>query len=190
MKNYSIKKSFDDVASKSFSSSVETLDFSENAESADKINKWVELETNGKIGELIKSDILDGDLRMVIVSAMFFRGYWTHPFDPKSSFKAPFYLNDEDTVQVGFMKLEKRIKYGELKKLEASAIELPYKDSDLSMVFILPNTNTGLADLEEKLHAIDFEETFKELSSKQVDFEIPKFKIEFDIELKEALSEV
>lgn len=190
MKNYSVKKTFNDVATKSFASEAQTLDFSASAESAATINGWVESNTNNKIKDLIKSDSLDGDTRMVLVNAIYFKGFWTYQFDPKNTFKAPFYLNDQDSVQTDFMKIKKHFKYGALPDLDATAIELPYKDSDISMLILLPNTRTGLSALEGKLNTIDLGEVSSKLWSQEVNVEIPKFKIEFDIELNEPLKKV
>lgn len=190
MKNFSVKKSFQDVATKSFASEAQTLDFSHNTEAAGTINGWVEEHTNNKIKDLIKADSLDADTRMVLVNAIYFKGFWTYQFDPKNTFKAPFYLNDVDSVQVDFMKIKKNFKYGFLENLDATALELPYKDSDISMLIILPNKKTGLSALESKLHTIDFAELSNQMYSQEVNVEIPKFKIEFDIELNEPLKKV
>jgi serpin B len=190
MKNYSVKKTFNDVATKSFASEAQSLDFSQSAQSAATINGWVESNTNNKIKDLIKSDNLDADTRMVLVNAIYFKGFWTYQFDPKNTYKAPFYLNEVDTVQVDFMKVKKHFKYGTLQELDATAIELPYKDSDISMLIILPNTRTGLSALEGKLNTIDLGEISKKMYSQEVNVEIPKFKIEFDIELNDPLMKV
>lgn len=190
MKNYSVKKSFNDVATKSFASEAQSLDFSQGAEAAKTINGWVEDNTNNKIKDLISADSLDSDTRMVLVNAIYFKGFWTYQFNPKDTFKAPFYLNERDTVEVDFMKVKKHFKYGPIENLDATAIELPYKDSDISMLIILPNTKTGLSALEGKLNTIDLADISSNLYSQEVNVEIPKFKIEFDIELNEPLQKV
>lgn len=190
MKNYSVRKAFNDVATKSFASEAQTLDFAQSQQSADTINSWVEDKTNNKIKNLIDAGSLDGDTRMVLVNAIYFKGFWTYQFDPKDTFKAPFYLNEQDHVETDFMKVKKHFKYGQLENLDATAIELPYKDSDISFVIILPNSKTGLSALESKLHTVDLAEVTKSLYSQEVNVEIPKFKIEFDIELNEPLQKV
>lgn len=190
MKNYSVKKSFQDIATKSFASEAQSLDFSQSAQSASTINSWVEDHTNNKIKDLIKADMLDADTRMVLVNAIYFKGFWTYQFNPNDTFKAPFYTNEHDSVQVDFMKIKKNFKYGFLEDLDATAIELPYKDSDVSMLIILPNKKTGLSALESKLHTVDFGELSTKMYSQEVNVEIPKFKIEFDIELNEPLKKV
>lgn len=190
MKNYSVKKAFNDVATKSFASEAQSLDFSQNDQSAATINGWVEDHTNNKIKDLIKADTLDADTRMVLVNAIYFKGFWTHQFKPSDTFKAPFYLNDQDTVNVDFMKIKKHFKYGALADLDATAIELPYKDSDITMLIILPNKKTGLSALEAKLNTVDLGDISNQLYSQEVNVEIPKFKIEFEVTLNEPLQKV
>lgn len=58
------------------------------------------------------------------------------------------------------------------------------------MMIILPNSKTGLSALESKLHTINFGELRKNMYNEEVNVEIPKFKIEFDIELNEPLKKV
>lgn len=209
MKGFSVQGKFNEIATKSFKSEAESVDFSKNQESAKSINQWVESKTNNKIKDLISPDALDSMTRLVLVNAIYFKGTWVYQFDPNQTFKGPFYLNEKDTVDVDFMKIkvfyqyykfvecifeifvfQKRFKYGVFEDLNATAIELPYKDSDISMMIILPNSKTGLAELESKLNTINLGELSKNMYEEEVNVEIPKFKIEFDIELKDVLSKV
>jgi serpin B len=190
MKGYTVKPTFQEVATKSFSSEAQDLDFAQNEQSAATINKWVEDHTNNKIKDLVAADSLDGLTRMVLVNAIYFKGTWVYQFDPKATFKAPFYLNDNDSVDVDFMKIKQHFKYGRFDKLDATALELPYKDSDITMLILLPNKRTGLAELESKLTTIDFGELSSQMFSEEVNVELPKFKIEFDIELTDPLKKV
>ncbi|CAO1422028.1 unnamed protein product [Diamesa tonsa] len=187
---YSIKPKFNEVATKSFNSEAQQLDFNKSVESAKTINDWVEGHTNNKIKDLIKSDTLDDDTRMVLVNAIYFKGFWRDQFDPQATFKGDFFLNDKDVVTVDYMKIKKYFKYGALPDYDATAIELPYKDSDITMMIILPNSKTGLSALEAKLHQINLPEVSNSLYSQEVNVEIPKFKIEFDIELNEPLQKM
>lgn len=61
MKNYSIKKTLNDVAVKSFASQAQAIDFSDSIHSAATINSWVEENTNSKIKDLILPSSLNGD---------------------------------------------------------------------------------------------------------------------------------
>jgi serpin B len=190
MKGYTVKQSFRNVATKSFNSDAQDLDFKDNTKSAGIINSWVEEQTNNKIKNLIAPDSLGDDTRMVLVNAIYFKGFWTYQFDPKATYRAPFFLNDKDSVDVDFMRVKKHFKYGVIENLDATAVELPYKDSDISMLIILPNDRNGLSALENKLSTVDLGEISSKMYSQEVNVELPKFKIEFDIELNEPLQKV
>lgn len=190
MKNFTPKASFKQIAEESFKSDAQTLDFANNEASAETINKWVEGQTNEKIKNLISKDSLDSDTRMVLVNAIYFKGFWTYQFDPQATYNAPFYVSETNSVDVDFMRIKKHFKYGLIEKLDATALELPYKDSDISMMIILPNQRNGLAEVESKLHTIDLAEISSTLRSQEVNVELPKFKIEFDINLNEPLKKV
>jgi serpin B len=127
---------------------------------------------------------------MVLVNAIYFKGFWTYQFDPQATYTAPFFLDDKSSVEVDFMRVKNHFKYGFVEKLDATALELPYKDSDISMMIILPNKRNGLADVESKLHTVDLSEISQTLRSQEVNVELPKFKIEFDIKLNEPLKKV
>lgn len=190
MNGYSVKPTFQEVATKAFNSEAQSVDFAQNAAAASTINGWVENNTNNKIKDLIKPDSLSGDTRMVLVNAIYFKGFWKHQFNKERTFKAPFFLNENDSVDVDFMTIKKHFNYGTLRDLDATALELPYKDSDITMMIILPNQRTGLDALEKKLGTIDFSELSKQMYSTEVNVEIPKFKIEFDINLNEPLQKM
>lgn len=104
--NYKIKPEFNEIAKKSFQSEAQNLNFAKSVESAKTINDWVESKTNNKIKDLISSDSLDALTRMVLVNAIYFKGMWVHQFDPKKTIKAPFYLNENDSVDVDFMSIK------------------------------------------------------------------------------------
>ncbi|TMW42877.1 hypothetical protein DOY81_012043, partial [Sarcophaga bullata] len=83
-----------------------------------------------------------------------------------------------------------RFRYGEFEDLDATALELPYKDSDLSMLVILPNSRTGLVDLEEKLKNVTLKDLSQRMYTTKVIVGMPKFKAEFDVELSEPLKKM
>lgn len=81
-------------------------------------------------------------------------------------------------------------KFKELPSLNATAIQLPYKNSDIAMLFILPKTRTGLAVLESSLKAVEFEEILKDMTEIKITIKLPKFKIETEIGLNNILETV
>ncbi len=103
---YRVKPTFNEIATKSFKSEAENLDFGKNVDAAKTINNWVESKTNNKIKDLISADSLDALTRMVLVNAIYFKGLWVNQFDPAKTFTGPFYMNDNDTVNVDFMTIK------------------------------------------------------------------------------------
>lgn len=155
------------------------------------MNDWIKKKTNNKIKNLISADSLDADTRMMLVNAIYFKGLWTYPFDPPyRPFKRPFYINEQDSVEVEFMFTKDPFKHGKFEHLDASAIEFPFKDSNISMLVILPNSRTGLAALESKLQNIDYNELSEKMVFWDINVIFPIFKIEFDIEMNEPLEKV
>ena len=77
--------------------------------------------------------------------------------------------------------------------MDAAALQLPYQLAEfnkLAMLIILPNSKTGLTNLEEKLKNIDLWSITEKLSMASVTLKMPKFKIESTIKLTEALKKV
>lgn len=188
--NYAVNKDFQAIATNSFYSEAENVNFSDNAVSAKKINDWVESKTNNKIKDLIDKSLLDSLTRMVLVNAIYFKGLWEHPFKVENTKNLPFYLNETDSVEVPMMYHKKKYFYGVFEDLDATGLEMKYKDSDISMFIILPNKRTGLAALEEKLSSINLKDLSKNMFNVDVHVTLPKFKVEFSLSLKETLTKV
>ena len=71
---------------------------------------------------------------------------------------------------------------------DAVAIEVPYKDRRLSMIFILPNKKDGLPKLEENYEKLQFTGMDgMRWNERTVDVAIPKFKAESTHDLEQPL---
>ncbi len=105
---FKVKAAFNEVAGKSFKSEAETLDFGKNVKAAKTINSWVDAKTNNKIKDLISAGALDDLTRIVLVNAIYFKGSWFYQFDPFYTRQKPFYLDDNDHVNVDFMRIQVR----------------------------------------------------------------------------------
>ncbi|XP_061394169.1 antichymotrypsin-2-like [Musca vetustissima] len=190
MKNYEIKEKFNELLTKKFFSAVDNIDFGQNQVAAKTINSWVESKTNNLIKDLVPPSVLNADTRLVLVNAIHFKGEWVHPFPEYATKEKDFYLDETNSVKVPMMHISERFRYGEFPELDAKALELPYKNSDLSMLIILPNSRTGLVDLEEKLKTVSLHDLTSKMSSYKVNVDLPKFKAEFEMELSDVLKSI
>jgi serpin B len=186
---YTVKPKFSEIVFNKFKSAVENINFADNVEAANEINQWVESKTNNKIKNLIDPSSLDDATGMVLLNAVHFKEGWETVFEEEWTGKSEFYLNDKDTVKVDFMmKTDYNSNYGSLRELNAHALEMYYRDNDFTMTIILPDSRTGLAELENKLHKINLDAFWEDLSQgAYVTVKMPKFKIESKLNLKEVL---
>ncbi|XP_010778292.1 serpin A3-2-like [Notothenia coriiceps] len=72
------------------------VDFTQTAESADTINKYVEDKTNGKIKKLVEG--LDPSTVMYLISYIYYKGTWATPFDAMRTKEDIFNVDDNNKV--------------------------------------------------------------------------------------------
>lgn len=190
MRGFSVQKSFNSILTEKFFSAADEIDFAEQQKSANIINGWVESKTNNLIRDLISADDLSPSTRMVLLNAIHFKGLWKHKFQKQHTKDEDFYINESDSVKVPMMSIKERFRYAELPEFDATALEMPYEDTDLSMLVILPNSRTGMANLEQKLKDLSLNEISQKMHPTQVIVKFPKFKSEFSIELTETFKKL
>lgn len=166
------------------------MNFANSQASSETINRFVAEKTQGKITNLIKPEILDADTRVVLINAIYFKGDWQHKFEKSQTKKDDFFTSETETIKADFMHIRKSFNYSYIMALEAAVLEMKYANSDLSFVIILPNKRNGLSTLEEKLKNFDFKKMIGSLFTYEVIVTIPKFKIEFEINLNYILAKV
>lgn len=187
---YSINRNFSSVAASMFQSGIESVDFVNKGDATRKINNFVEDQTNKKITDLIKPDMLSSDSRLILVNAIYFNGAWEKPFNPNHTTKGDFYINETEKVSVDFMHIERDFRFNFLRDLNASVLEMNYRDSNFSMVIILPNSRTGLSKLEKTMKNLNLATIVDKLFDDEVDVDLPKFKVESEINLNDVLKNV
>lgn len=193
---YELNKSFKSVAIEKFWSGIESVDFANKDDTARIINDFVATKTKNKIQNLIKANMLNSATRVVLVNAIHFKAQWKIKFNVNAMLKGDFYNNGNEMVSVDFMTMEEYFTNLEIHELNAKVLEMRYLNSTLSMIFILPNQPTGLSALETKLKHYGLTRIADQIIPEyndnfaKVHVRIPKFNIQFEIELKDALKNV
>lgn len=187
---FSIKPLYKEIAVQHFNSDVETIDFTDKQSAVKNINDWVKSKTNGKIENLVDADSLDVDTVLSILNAVHFKAEWSKRFDPRHTIKGQFYLDDTNSEEVEYMNHKKYYDFGEFKEHKFTALKLPYKNSDMYMMIILPDSNTGLSEIEKKLDQLDLNEISSKMTDQKVIVEIPKFRIDFEQEMIDVLKKL
>ncbi|XP_067634274.1 serine protease inhibitor 42Dd-like [Eurosta solidaginis] len=180
-----IEQEFRDAAQKYFDSDAEQLDFTDEPKAVELINKWLAEKTNGKITNVL--DNIEPDINVALVNAIYFKAKWARPFMDDETSDRDFWINENVTVKVPTMFADNWYNYADYADLDAKAIELFFENTDLRMWFILPNKRGGLHELEQKLKSVDFNAFEDRWQWSSVTVNLPKFKFEFDTDLKPYL---
>jgi serpin B len=150
------------------------------------INGWVKETTKNKIPELLPSGSVDESTRMVLVNAIYFKGSWADAFPKTGTYDATFHAAAGD-VRVPTMHRTGAIAVGD--NAEATVVELPYKDSGLSMLVVLPK-NGGVDALASRLTAAELTSWASAAQKQEVDLAMPKFSFSWGRSVKGDLEQL
>jgi len=186
-KGYQFLDEFFRIVQQSYQADLKQVDFSSAAESARQaINAWVEQQTNEKIKDLLPPKVLNALTRLVLVNAIYFKGFWDNQFKSRDTREMEFWLLTEAAVKVPMMHQEHQFGYWENDWLQI--MEMPYKEESLSLIVLLPKEKTGITDLEQKLNFENMTAWQSRLRKRKVIVFFPKFKIESQFSLGQILS--
>lgn len=186
---FAFRKEYLELLKRSYSAPLETLDFKKNSAQATKtINRWVEKETRDRIRDLIPDGALNAQTVLVLANAVYLKADWLHPFEKAMTMPRPFHI-DGKRGSTDVPTMQREGKFGYLKKEGFVAVSLPYADSELQFLILLPDEIDGLAKLEAGLSAQLLSECSR-LEEKQLDLTLPKLKMEPAFALNKTLSEM
>ncbi|XP_061394165.1 serpin B3-like [Musca vetustissima] len=192
MQNEELRDDYNEMLSENFYTTAENIDFTQVENVTAVLNNWIASKTNDMIRDLITEDSISPYTRLYILSAIYFNGKWAKAFSKESTKEEYFYLDKKSFRKIQMMRVQSKFKFGFVDELEASAVILPYKDIDLSMLIILPNAIDGLANITRKLRNIELSSLISRnvKYAMEVDLQMPKFKAEFKIKLSDILKKM
>jgi len=153
-----------------YGASVGQVDFRTSGPACDEINRWVARATNGRIEQIVEPQNIKGDTRLVLASALYFKGLWEHRFDPRETRDGDF-AAPTGNVRGRFMWTRGEFNYARADG--AQILELPFA-GNLSMIVVLPDAPDRLSTLEQKLE-LDFDGWLKKLVKTQVEIHLPRW---------------
>ncbi len=162
----------------------------DNQNAVNKINKWANEKTNGKIPSIINSN----DFTAMLVNAVYFKASWQNDFSEGATKKDTFTNGDGSESKTDFMNNTGYYNYTNVNGTEI--IELPYKrvsfktDENgetikettniwMSMYVLLHDDN--VQNIQSLINTADFKSQFIQLS-------MPKFKFEYAEKLNDILN--
>lgn len=189
-KSYEINDDFQNATKGKLSSGIESVDFKNSIETVQYINEFVERKTDNKIKNLIPLEILSSETRAIFINVIIFKRKWLFEFNEKFTDEGDFHISESETVPVDYMFQYDSFNHAVLHDLNATAVQMKYTHPKFSFIIILPNAIDGLPILEAKLNQFNLTKIEDEFKVKNVRLTVPKFKIEFDINLKGVLENV
>ena len=185
---YTLLDSYKTTVSKFYEAEVENMDFSDNAGTVKKINKWCSNHTNGLIPEIIKE--VNPTSLAILMNAIYFKSQWVLGlrFDREKTKNEPFTMEDGSKKNVLMMKNNSDLLCQGNDVF--TAVRLPYGNGAFNMVVVLPDEGFTIQDAIESLKGEEWTAFYRNMVKCAVDLWLPKFETRSRINLNKILSDM
>lgn len=165
-----------------FDAEVQSVNFN-NPATLVLVNDWVKAKTGGKIPKLL--DRFDDDVVMALINAIYFKGAWRAPFDPKRT-SAGTFRGTQGNQSAQMMR-----RSGEFfvsGHADYTAAELLYGNGAFAMTLVLPREGLTVPELTASLTPVAWANLVAGLSGAgNAELVMPKFRLDYTRPLNEDL---
>ncbi|TSK53761.1 Antithrombin-III [Bagarius yarrelli] len=187
-KTYEFNENYQNISETVYGAKLLPLNFKEKPElSRQTINKWISEKTNHRINNTLPEGSIDENSILVLVNTIYFKGQWKHKFNRHNSMESKFHVSNTHSCPVQLMYQENTYNYGNFPDDKVKVLEMFYNGEGISMVIVLPNKETKLAEVEEQITLKKLSGWLNNMKSKPVAVQFPRFRIEDNFSLKEKL---
>ncbi|CAF4788652.1 unnamed protein product [Rotaria sp. Silwood1] len=196
-KAYQLQEEYLKIVQIFFKADMKLEDFeNESAQAVQRINTWVEQQTNNLIRNLLSTRDVTPDTRLIIINSIYFKGTWIKEFNKNlTNQNANFYETNGKISKVTLMHQKGQFAYAENNDLHVQIVHVPYKseNKDVEFVFtvILPNRGVQLDVVEQNLASQPdlMQKLFsrEKTRTEELNLYLPKFKMETTFELSDVL---
>ena len=165
---------FVNAAREWFQAEATTLDL-QGPEAIGTINGWVKERTRNRIPSLLES-ISDNEVAF-LVNAIYFKGRWRIPFDPKRTQQHAFHAADGSARDVPTMQLEEPIRFASHNGFQAA--ELLYGNGAWVMTILLPAEGSSPAAVLASLTPDTWRDLDASFAEAKIILMLPKFRLEY-----------
>ncbi|CAF1243068.1 unnamed protein product [Rotaria sp. Silwood1] len=199
-KAYELQQEYLKIVQNSFKADIKLEDFEHESEQAvQRINTWVEQQTNNLIHDLLQKSDITPDTRLIIINSIYFKGAWMKQFrNNLTDENADFHESNGKTSKVKLMYQKEKFAYAKNDDLHIQIVDLPYRseNKDVEFVFtvILPDQGVELDVIEQKLTSQP--NLMQKLLNRQnmktelLHLYLPKFKMESTFQLNDILKQL
>lgn len=182
-----IKEQYIKTLKHSYKAEVKNANFAEEKKTKLLIDEWVSNKTHGMIPQLDTK--ISQDALMIVLDAIYMNGKWESPFKPYLTGKDVFNNSNGTTSEVDMMyQALDDAEYTETD--EYQVINLPYRNSEYSMMVVLPKEVVSIDNVMSEPYWIDTQMYICEddMFNKVVELYMPRFKFNNTLSFKEILS--
>jgi serpin B len=169
-----------------YGADLREIHFTDSERARKRINAWVEEQTRKKIQNLFQPGSIDAKTRLVLASALYFKGDWTKPFKKSDTRDDHFWVEPARKVPVKLMHQTET--FGYFEDPDCQALRMRYEGQKHALLVLLPKKDDGLPEFEKKLSAKRIADTLKQISDQKVRVWLPKLKMTQEFNLNDALS--
>ncbi|NQT59364.1 MAG: serpin family protein [Bacteroidetes bacterium] len=175
---------FLDILAGNYGAGLRLLDFASQPQPSRLIiNDWVAEQTEDKIQDLLPSQAVTSDTRMVLTNAVYFKAAWGNQFEISWTTRKPFYLLNDTEISVSMMNQEEQLGYAA--GTGWTAVELPYVGYSSSMVVVVPD---DFVSFEQNLTSDTLHAIVESLSYTTVNLTLPRFSFTKELALNDTLA--
>lgn len=186
--DFEFRQEYLNLVASNYAAGIRTLDFRTDPQMAGQaINQWVAEQTRDRIKDLLPPGLIDDLTRMVLTNAIYFKAEWQLKFPKTATEDRPFTLLSGSTVHVPTMHLRAGLNYASGEGFQA--VELPYRGSGVSMIVLLPDSNT-LEGFERGVSLERLEGILGAFKVKNIALFLPKVEYEARLDLKQTLTDM
>lgn len=168
-------------------SKPESVKFSMGPELSQQIGLYLgSLVQRRGVPKVIPVNDINTTTRSVLIQGFFFEGNFSRPFKQLIK-RRLFYVQPHLAVPAVTFRKHDFVPYAELSQLNSQGVMIPYKNSNLSMMVLLPRKTSSLKRLETQLANTDIHTISKYFHNTLVQMEIPQFEFDYELDLIPAL---
>jgi serpin B len=162
------------------------VSFSQPAAARKSINQWAADHTGQRIRELLPTDAITANTRVVLTNAMHFKSPWQQAFSPDATTPRPFYRSDLTAQNVPTMVKSMSVRMGRVDNVEI--VEIPFASGAFALTVAMPPKGHTLNAFETDLSGQDMAAWSPQLHEARCRVELPRFAISpQSVALKEIL---
>ncbi|XP_070798658.1 serpin B9-like [Pituophis catenifer annectens] len=176
-----------------YNSDFEKVDFMNAAEEArQKINSWVESETNGAIKDFFPPDSIDQSTSLILLNTTSFQGRWKFPFNPRNTYRGVFWNCQDQSIYVDMMTQRGRFNTANIPSPSMQMVQLPYVDDVLSMYIFLPDNRLSTDEIIMNFTFEQLQRWIDPANMRKADLKIsfPKFRAKMNHSMNSAFSKM